>query len=438
MSVTVVVPSALQRQGTQLCLESVILSAQQVPDAEVIVVANGPGVRQPKFRIDSPIVTVVACEQASAASARNVGIDSAHYCKVLFTDDDCMVPRSWCADLSRALSFPDTAAVAAPVRVGVLGPVTSFLNYQRIFDAPPVDGEHARCFLTGNCGIHKDHLQGRVRFDDSNFVVGGEDTEFGYAIRDLGFCIRWLNHVQPVYHIVSESIDEVTERFVGYGRASAKLFYKHGRWLDSVPDAIDWFRTISQNRYGGHRRFGELTDPLVQRAFASFELMLTSAFLIGYLDELGAELGYRLVAPDYGALRTTWHELVDEIVAGSHSDNSEMWSRLPVHADRWSSQLESGLFGRPSSKIARNLCDNAPAPASVPHEVDAVLNSGREQFSAMQERQRVDLGTLIATRWDEITAQTEALEYHLRNLGISYTDGCHEIEEMIFSKLTKA
>ncbi len=434
MSVTVVIPTTLQRQTVPLCIESVVISAQQVPEVEVLVVASGPGLRQPRVRIDSSRVTVLPCEQASAASARNVGIDNACHSIVLFTDDDCFVPRSWCTDLSRALSLPNVVAVAAPVCVDVLGPVTSFLNYQRIFNAQPIDGKYTRSFVTANCGIRKDILQGRVRFDDADFVVGGEDTEFGYTIRDLGFHINWLNHVQPVRHILSESIDEIIERFVAYGQAFARVFYRHGRLLEPVPDAIEWFRTISSDRYSEHRRFGELADPLVQRAFASFELMLISTYLIGYLDGLGTELGYQLVSPDYGALRAAWHEVADEVVAGSSSD-SGVWSRLPVQMDRWSSQLKSGIFGQPSSKIAENLRNNAPVTAWVPADVNAILNSGHDQFRALQEQWQVNLEKLIANQWNEIITGAESLEYYLRSLGMSYPDGCHEIEKMVFSKI---
>ena len=425
------VPTILQRRTTQLSLKSIIVSAKQVPGAQVILVANGPGERNPRIRIDSSLVTVIPCEQASAAAARNIGLHAANHSIVLFTDDDCIVPPTWCIDLARAFKRPEVMAVAAPVSVGVQGPVTAFLDYQRIFDAPPIDEKRTRYLITANCGVRWNVLRGRISFDDLNFVVGGEDTEFGYAIRDLGYDIHWLGSLRPVRHIIPESIDEITERFTRYSQASARLFTRRKRGSESVPTAVDWLKEISLGQYYEYRRFAELTEPLIQRAFTSFELMLSSAFLIGYLDELGNTLGYRFVSPDYDELRTIWRQISGELMTSLDGKN-QIWSSLPIDYGQWTNRLESCKYQRPSPRIAENVRQNAPLTASVPPDMSAILKSSRSQILAAQNHQRKKLYDLASAQWEHITKNPQSLEYYMRRVGISFRDGCHEIEKIMY------
>ena len=89
------------------------------------------------------MLRVVFLDRPNLARARNVGIDQARHDTVLFGDDGAAYPDSWCTDLAGALRDPRFPVVTAPVRVPVRGPVTAFLDYQRFFDAPPVDANAA-------------------------------------------------------------------------------------------------------------------------------------------------------------------------------------------------------------------------------------------------------------------------------------------------------
>jgi GT2 family glycosyltransferase len=432
MSISIVVPTTLQRPTAQKALESIILSAQQISNSQVILAVNGLGVSNPRIRIDSSIVTVVTCETASASASRNIGLEAVENPIVLFTDDDCIVPPTWCKDIAKTLSHPNTLAVAAPVSVEEQGPITAFLNYQRIFDAPPFDDRNVRYLITANCGIYWDLLKERIRFDDLNFVVGGEDTEFGYAINDLGFKIEWISHVEPVYHIIPESINEITDRFTRYGRASARLFIKNNRYPESVPNAVDWLRDISLEQYYDYRCFIELTNPLIQRAFVSFELMLTSAFLISYLDELSDLLDYCLISPDYDALRTNWQEIASEVVHELNNDSS-IRNSVTVDFGKWSNQFESGYYKQPLDKIAWNIRNNAPLASSIPSKVNFIMNSYSSYFVDMQKQQCEQLHELISKQWEKSIQTPQSMAYAMRKIGISFRDGCHEVERIFYN-----
>ncbi len=429
MTVSVVIPTTLQRQSLVEAVGSAVRSAAGLPGAEVLVVANGPAKPVYLHRIDSPLVRVLRCQRASAPAARNAGVAAAANDIVLFTDDDCVVPPTWCRDLAGPLAHA-AVAVAAPVEFTVSGPITAFLNYQRIFHAPPMDRTRTRYLITASAGIRKDVVGGQVTFDEQTFNVGGEDTAYGYALRDLGLDISWLGEAEPVNHLLSESVEEITDRFSSYGRASARLYYRLGRWQESVPDAVDWFGTIADGGYDEHRRFGEMLRPAVRRAFASYELMLTSAFLVGYLEEIGREIGHPLVAPAWAALRSGWRQIHDAL--DLDGEPTVTWRALPADLAGWSNRLAGGQHGRPAQAISVNLKRSAPIlKRSLAPDVDRVVNGARCQFLAWQRVQRLRVRAIAEECWRGAIADPSALERRLREAGLSFIDGCHELEKTL-------
>jgi hypothetical protein len=308
VSVTVVVPTAGRSAELRRSLEHMLRAAAATgPDAEVLVVANGTGPVPALAQIGSPLLRVVHVERANVARARNVGIAEARHDTVVFGDDGAACDQGWCAELADGLRDPRYPVVTGPVRVPVTGPVTAFLDYQRVFDAPPVNLDEART-VTGHCAIRRDRLPTHVRYDEDNLPLVGEDRAFGHAVRAAGIPIRWLGGVTPPLHLLPERVDEVTERLFRYGRGAALVWRSHGAASAPCPaDVVSLYRGILSGHHRGYRRFGELGTPAVRAAFTVYDYLHDVAFLLGYLAELGTDV----VELDRGGLRLAWQHIVD-------------------------------------------------------------------------------------------------------------------------------
>jgi hypothetical protein len=352
-------------------VEGAIRSATRAStDAEVLVVVNGRD-RAPALRaIDSPALRVLFLDQRNLARARNIGLDQARHDTVLFGDDGAAYPLSWCAELAGALRDARYPVVTAPVRVPVHGPVTAYLDYQRVFDAPPVDGVQAQT-VTGNCGLRRDLVPPAIRFDEVNTPMVAEDVTFGHALRAAGIRIRWLADAAPGLHTLPERVEEIIDRFLRYGRGAAHVWWRGTAPAISPPRLLALARRLAAGHHVGYRRFPEIAPPGVRAAFTVYDRMLDVAFLVGALDELGelGELGDRagrpVVAADLAALRDAWRDVGAR--AGALAD----WCDLRVDLSRLDSRTDAaeplvteivaafGRFVQPSAVGA------APEPAVV-------------------------------------------------------------------------
>jgi glycosyltransferase involved in cell wall biosynthesis len=430
MGVTAVIPTTLSRSNLGCALDSVIKSASLAgPNAEVLVVVNGAQAAGETLRVDSPLVRVVKLDRASAPGARNAGIDVASNDAIVFTDDDCTVPETWCTDMAQALGGEGHAAIAAPVRTAVTGAVTAFINHQRIFDAPAIDADQVRYLITANCGYRRDLAPPGFRFDDVNFNNAAEDADFGYRLRDNHMTIHWLGSASPVVHILGDSVSEITERFIRYGRANARLHLRRGRWRESVPDGLEWYREIASGEYVDYRRFCEFVNAKVREIFALYDLMLTTSFLIGYFEEMGAHLGHVLMDVDHESRLTNWQALADR-----HSHAEIDWSRLTI--DVRGMEKPTRQHNRELLAVAAVLRQHVRPATNIPARVAADLAAWKEDF----EREIAAVNQRLFRAWDVARSRPSidlaVLDSIARSAGSTFNDGCHDIEKMMYSRNT--
>jgi glycosyltransferase involved in cell wall biosynthesis len=327
MNLTVAIPSRGEGPLVRASVESALRSASRFGgDAEVLVVVNGRDRAPALERLDSALLRVVFLDRANVARARNVAIEQARYDTVLFGDDGAACAESWCADLADPLRDPRYPVVTAPVRVPVRGPVTAFLNYQRFFDAPPVDATEART-VTGHCGLRRDLVPASVRFDEVNLPMVAEDVAFGHAARAAGIRIRWLAGMSPGLHLLPDRIGEVTERLTRYGRGTARVWVHDRGPAPQPPDMLALYRYLVSGRYTVFRRFREILPSGARAAFTLYDYLLDVSFLVGYLDELGAATGRPIVEVDHDGLG----HAVGEIAGRAwHVLSAGDWADLPV------------------------------------------------------------------------------------------------------------
>jgi hypothetical protein len=316
----------------------------------------------------------------------------------------------------------------APVYVPVTGPVTALLDYQRIFEALPLDATQART-LNGHCAIRRDRLPADIRYDEENLPAVAEDVAFGAALRAAGIRIRWLADVPPVGHVLTDRIEEITERALRYGRAAVVL------WRQGLAPAAKPADMLAGYRYSGFgdhrlfRRFTEVLQPAARAALTVCDYLFDLSFLIGYLAELGDWLAYPFVALDHAGLRRAWQDIAARAAAGAGELTADDWRALPMDYTRLDSAppTDDPLV----AEVRRSLARYAPLVAGrLPEPVAAVVDEPSADVGSAagaQDRERL-LASWREWRATGAPLTTDAVDGWARAIGFSFREACATIE----------
>lgn len=400
----------------------------------MVLVVDDEAAGAGRITLASPLLRVLHSPRAGAAAARNVGLREARNQTVLFTDDDCIVPPSWVHDLATVLATGECEAVAGRVSTDATGPATAFINYQRIFDAPPDDSFTTRHLVTANCGVRRDLIPPWVGFDESILGAGGEDTEFGYRLRENGLVIRWLPEPTPVRHALVEGIEQITARFLRYGRANARLYCCNGRWQESVPFAFDWYRSISRGATADGRGFSEICSDEISAAFRACELAANASFLMGYLEEVARFLGFEFLKVRHDSLGRAWKGLSEEIAKACENVEPASWARMDIC---WRSAARRRFERRESLPLEVGVSDVLDHCADttekrIPDDVLAFVDAWAAEHQHQQREWASRLRPLARDLAEGSTpSDVNLIDSCLRNEGVSFVDGCGFIEQLL-------
>jgi glycosyltransferase involved in cell wall biosynthesis len=430
MSVTVVIPSTLDSPVLDRCVDAVLRSATRVsPDAEVIVVANRVrGGRPPTIRSDR--LRVLHSMPDGTATARNTALAAARHDTILFTDDDLIVAPDWCAHLYAALRS-GARAVATPVRVHACGPVTAFMNYDRLFNPPPVDATHARLLVTASAGYRRDLVAPGTVFNTDRHQFFGQDTEFALTLTDQGVPIRWLPDAPPPVHHIEEDVASVVTRSVKNGRGSARIYTARRLIHNFLPSALTMYAGYADGTFTGYRRYREIDSVEIRAVFATLNLIRTGLITAGYLWDLGTAYGHAFVDLDVDALVEGSRSVLaglDDLVARVPQ---EQWRDIPV-------RFGAGLAQAPEighlvpGTVAEVLNRSAPRTGRpVPR---ALANILVRDEAVWYRRHMHDRSRLVAL-WrrlvpDAPTLTLSAFEARVRAVGISLPSALSLLEQI--------
>jgi len=421
MNVTVVVPTIGESAHLRRSVESFLTAAEGAgPDAEVLVVVNGRKSVPVLDHVGSRRLRVVFLDERNVARARNVGIRAARHDTVLFGDDGGSVGPGWCAELAGALRDPAYPVVTAPVRVPTTGPVTAFLDYQRFFDAPPLDAVEART-VTGHCGLRRDRIPVSIRYDESNMPFVGEDVAFGHSLRAAGIPIRWLADVAPGWHLLPDRIEEITERAFRYGRGSALVWSRRSGPVAGPAEVLALYRYLGSADYGFYRRFTEVIAPSLRAAWTVYDYLYDLAYLLGYLAELGTELDHTFVDLNHEGLRRAWQDLASAAARPAGSD----WRAVRLDYGR----MESGAPTHdPLVAVVRRTLDRyAPLVREYPSAIEGTGGAEAPRPAGAQEIER------LLTAWNDIRAtdawaDADAIDRWARTSGTTFREACAIVE----------
>jgi hypothetical protein len=391
--------------------------------AEVLVVVNGRGALPELATLGRPELRVLHLPQRNVALARNAILAEARHDTVMFTDDDCTVPAQWCAEMSSALGVPGQPVVTAPVRVDIAGPVSAYFDYQRLFDATPGSPDRPPLVVTANCGVRRDLLPPSLRFDP-RLGNAGEDTQFGLALGAAGIPVRHLADAAPVRHAMSENIAEISERFLRNSRSGPRLFLRFGHGEAAMPGALAYYRMRIRDDFPFERRFAEFDAGQARTAFAVYDAMFAGITAAGYLDELGTEIGCRLIELDVGGLAAAWSRIAELVAERTAGLSAQQWADLSVDCRRIGEPYGAPepLQAEVRAALRRHA---APLVADPDGRVGDVLGHGGTESVAMYLRDQAN----VRASWAQLRASDEpvtpdAADRMARALGLPFKIAC--------------
>lgn len=429
MSVSVIVPSRGTADGLMASVASILGALTELGDqsAELIVVLNGPGAHKATLEVRHAALRVVCEPRAGAAHARNLGMTIAANPVVLFTDDDCLVPVTWCHDHLSALQR--SPATAAPVHVPHRGPITRYLDYKRTFVAPPLSNHTCRYFVTANCGINRTLLPGMPHFDDTQFNNAAEDAALGYQIVERGGIIQWLSAVPPVVHALTEQPSELLERSYRYGVGNAKIVDVHGRWQESSPYTDDWLLSILKEEWRDYRRFPEIMSEAARRLFTDFNIIEAAVWLIGYLSQTQQALDIEVFTIDWTQLESDLSEFLKTTVATTLvPDLESVWElELPRVASQ--NPYPDDDYPEIAALLRRSI-----APTDD-QEATSVLRVHLRTYHGQVDQEQVRIKQASIHAWSAVCNRGTSvtlmdLEAALRAHGVTLADGLSKLEKV--------
>ncbi len=422
MTISVLMPTLALSPTIYSAVGSVLSSLEATVGGELLLSADGDEAYQRVADACLPgEVRVLQGSGQGAAAARNLGLFEARNPIILFTDDDCLVPLAWVAQMAEGVE--KWGAVGGPVRVPKRGPITSFLDHHRPFDAPPLNSTSVRYLVTANAAVRRDAIpSGGFRNDLFNNAC--EDAELGYTLRDSGIVLGWCGDSPAVEHILNERIGEIIDRWFRYGTANAKISWYLGRWEESVPDADLWLRDLIEGTWADYRRYREIKDPSSRTNFALLGIVLTASFLMGYLSAVNDLCGSRFIEVDRATLSVGFCRVLDCNVTKAVTDVSSPMRVDPQHQDLNDSHIEEL-----TTAIARACILKSPSRTA-----SEFLAQWREAMKARQQ----ELHEASVEAWQSVgdTGDLHLLEIALRARGVPFSDGMHEIEKFLINDNT--
>jgi glycosyltransferase involved in cell wall biosynthesis len=424
---SIVIPTTMRRETLGPVVEAA-LAAVSERDGEVILVANGAKEGRRRLELRSPHLRVLECATPRTGAARNIGLGEAANDLVIFTDDDCLVSPEWVARISGRLAG-GAAAVATSLKMRRDGPITTFIDYQRIFEPPPIDAETVHFAIGASLAVRRDLIA--AVFDED--ISAGDDVLFGASLSDAGLPTIYAADAPPPLHLVPERLESVTERFFRYGTSNAKVLLEKGRVASAIPYARGIYRALCRNEVEAPRRFEEVADPNVREAFAALDVCVAGSVLAGYLDAAGRELGTELVRLDPDGMEAGWTEVERRLSEFVWDGN---WHELPLDFGGWRRPHVTARAAL-APMIAENLARNAPLGAST--EADPAIDAGGELVAQRAE----EIWRCVNEIWSEVRdgrlpEDDDAIALRMREDGIAFRDGMQTMETIALGPVAES
>lgn len=238
MFISVVVPTYRRSEKLINCLKSLKSQHYDNKSYEVIVVEDDENKKAKKV-VEELGFQYLFQPHRGPAAARNLGVSKAKGEVVAFTDDDCVVPKGWLAEISRGYEkYPEVAGVGgfmeADERILASNLFARYESYMTRVVYGAGEKEVIGYFEvptggTNNLSYRKEVFQRLNGFDEHFPVAAGEDADFKKRVCDSGYKLLFIPLKVTHWHKYSLKSFLRQNRDRGYG--SLYFHKKHGGGL---------------------------------------------------------------------------------------------------------------------------------------------------------------------------------------------------------------
>jgi glycosyltransferase involved in cell wall biosynthesis len=200
------------------------------------------------------------------SAARNIGVTFASAAIVVFTDDDCRVPRDWLECFGAVLGRQSDVVVVcgrveAPAASELVGYAAQFAARARVYRTYPPPGEWG---IAANMAVRRSAFERVGKFDELLGVGSSlrSAAEFDLLARVLRAGLAIANAPEPsVLHVgVRKHGTPSRELFRGYGIGIGAAFAKHAR-IGGPAEALLYLRWLAHLWGGAATRFVTMRRP---------------------------------------------------------------------------------------------------------------------------------------------------------------------------------
>ena len=241
---SIIIPTYNRPVQLGSCLKAISLLDYPRDCFEVIVVDDGSQ-KSPEavvvFYQNLFDLTLVICEHAGPADARNTGASRARGKFLAFTDDDCMPASCWLQKLAKRFEETSDCAIGG-LTVNVLHDnlcsIASQLLIDYLYTYYNEDANHARFLTSNNFALPDESFHELKGFDNITFLrAAGEDREFCDRLLHHGCRVVYVPEAL-VFHRHELTFSAYLQQHFNYGRGAFHFHQK--RYLrDKEPVRIE-------------------------------------------------------------------------------------------------------------------------------------------------------------------------------------------------------
>jgi glycosyltransferase involved in cell wall biosynthesis len=235
--VSVVVVTKGHHEDAESAVASIAASDHPGGPPEIVVIEETDSPRPIAFSFVK--YYTIPVRNLGVGFARNEALKHASGEIIAFTDDDCIVDKSWLREIVKPLvERPDAEATAGAVLVPECGPVGKCENILG-FPGGGVRYLHAAAgkitpmatFSTCNCAVRKSLKHTSFQFHEG-FTYAGEDELLSRAISERSAIL--YNPAARVFHKPKDSLAGVFKWFIRRGQASVEILRREKYRNDMV------------------------------------------------------------------------------------------------------------------------------------------------------------------------------------------------------------
>jgi glycosyltransferase involved in cell wall biosynthesis len=243
MFLSIIIPTYNRQPILEKCLMA-LEDQRTIAPYEIIVVDDGSTDNTVDWLKDTafPHVRLLQQNHQGPAAARNLGVQQAKGCTIIFIDSDLVVTEVFLQSHIEALQQAEEEMGSD--RLFTYGSVINTCNFENPTSEPFKVTDYSRAyFATGNVAIARKWLDQAGLFDTRFQLYGWEDLELGVRLKQLGLklvkCPEAVGyHWHPPFSLAE--IPSLIDKEIQRGRMGVLFYQKHPTWEVRMMIQMTW------------------------------------------------------------------------------------------------------------------------------------------------------------------------------------------------------